>query len=599
MKKLVVAAMVILLVGLSILSGCSSSSGITHPATTVAPITSAPAYTSAPTAAAPSQYNPVPTYPAQTYAPTITARPTTVPGTTSYPAPTTYNPSPTSSGTIGLSTGGAKDIGNFRQNILNNYLPLPTDVTYEGLFYDYYFATGTREPSNKLFSPSYSFAVTRDPLSQQTEYYLSVGLNSGLQQSDFQRKKLNLVIVLDNSGSMGEVFNQYYYDGTGKQVDAYAGEGINRLRKIDSAEEAISSILDQLNPDDQFGVVLFNSGASIVKPMGPVNRTNMADIKSRIMDINAGGSTNLAQGFDLATQQFRNLREVSSYEYENRIIILTDAQPNTGDYSASGIMDRVNLNAQSRIYSTFIGIGVDFNTQLVEGITKAKGANYYTVHSPSEFRQRMNEEFDYMVTPLVFNLSLKFESNAWRIEKVFGSPEANQASGDLMRINTLFPSKSEGGQTKGGLVLLKLRKTSSAPNQPVYLKVSYEDRNGRADGSSETITLESRGPEYFDNSGIRKGVLLVRYASLLQNWMMDERQHLQYSGGWNPCIDDNTGIALPNLSSQWERQSLPLRVSQPYKRLISDFGSYFSREMNALQDYSLDQELGILQTLAR
>jgi hypothetical protein len=37
---------------------------------------------------------------------------------------------------IGFSTGGAKDINNFRENIMQGYLPLPSDVTHEGLFYD-------------------------------------------------------------------------------------------------------------------------------------------------------------------------------------------------------------------------------------------------------------------------------------------------------------------------------------------------------------------------------------------------------------------------------------------------------------------------------
>jgi Ca-activated chloride channel family protein len=519
------------------------------------------------------------------------------PSTTSaYPYPT---PAP-NSGTIGLSTGGAKDIGNFRENIRNNYLPLPTDVTYEGLFYDYFFDTGSKGPSNKLFSPSYSYAVTRDPLSHQTEYYLSVGLNSGLKESDFQRKKLNLVIVLDTSGSMGEYFNQYYYDGAGKQVDAYAGEGVNRPKKMDSADDAVVTILNQLNSDDRFAVVLFNSNAFLAKPMGLVSNCNMNDTKNRIMDLNAGGSTNLTDGLDMAAGQFRNLREVSSYDYENRIVVLTDAEPNTGDFSLSGIASRMQTNAAGRIYTTFIGIGVDFNSQLVEGITKVKGANYYSVHSPAEFRQRMNDEFDYMVTPLVFNLQLNFESPGWRIDKVFGSPEANQSTGELMRINTMFPSKTEGGETKGGLVLLKLRKTSNTPNQPVYLRVSYEDRNGRVDGSSQQIVLESTQPDYFDNTGIRKGVLLTRYASLLQNWMIDERQYAAYSRPWDPCISTDTGIIIPVVNvGQWERQSLALMVSEPYKKIFRDFSKYFSGEMSAIGDYSLNQELGILNTLTR
>ena len=112
------------------------------------------------------------------------------------------------SDTIGLAVGGAKGIDNFRENIKNGYLPLPTDITYEGLFYEYYFNTGQTRSCNKLFCPSYSYAVTRDPFSHKTDYYLSVGLNSGMEERDFERMQLNLVIALDISGSMSSPFNE-------------------------------------------------------------------------------------------------------------------------------------------------------------------------------------------------------------------------------------------------------------------------------------------------------------------------------------------------------------------------------------------------------
>jgi Ca-activated chloride channel family protein len=253
-------------------------------------------------------------------------------------------------------------------------------------------------------------------------------------------------------------------------------------------------------------------------------------------------------------------------------------------------------NASSRIYTTFIGIGVDFNSQLIELITKIRGANYYAVHSPREFRERMELEFDYMVTPLIFNLRLNFQSTGWRIEEVFGSPEADEATGSLMTINTLFPSKSEGGETKGGLVLLKLRRLSG--NDRIYLRVTYEDRDGRKDSSESVIAMESTTPEYFDNTGIRKGVLLSRYAALLKNWMLDERSHVQYSRPWTPAVREDTGIIIPVENvGQWERTSLPLIVSEPYGLLFRQFRSYFESEMRAIGDYSLDQELAILDTL--
>ena len=43
---------------------------------------------------------------------------------------------------------------------------------------------------------------------------------AGLQASDFRRPRLNLVVLLDVSGSMGSPFDSYYYDaGTGKQLN--------------------------------------------------------------------------------------------------------------------------------------------------------------------------------------------------------------------------------------------------------------------------------------------------------------------------------------------------------------------------------------------
>jgi Ca-activated chloride channel homolog len=596
MKKWLLAVSIMLLAVVLFISACSSAPP-PRP-TTAPPATSAPAYYPPATSAPATTARPAPS--ASIAPPASTAAAPRPPTTSTAPAggggSTGGGPAPTS-GTIGLAAGGAKDIANFRENIRNRYLPLPTDVTYEGLFYDYFFETGQMEPTTKLYSPSYSYAVTRDPLSQQTEYYLSVGLNSGLQESDFQRKKLNLVIVLDDSGSMGESYTQYYYDRYGKQVNAYAEDGVYRKSKMQSATDSVVSLLDQLRTDDRFSIVTFNSNAHLDKPMGQVSRTDMRDIKNRVLDITAGGSTNLADGLQLATQQFNSLYEINNYEYENRIMVLTDAQPNTGDFSSSGLLGMAQRNAANRIYTTVIGIGVDFNSQLIDQITKIKGANYYSVHSPREFRQRVEEEFAYMVTPLVFNLQLNFQSNGWRIEKVFGSPEASEATGSLMKINTLFASKSEGGETRGGLVLLKLRKTS-ADNSSIYLKTSYEDRNGRTDGDTQTINLASVQPEYFQNNGIRKGVLLSRYAALLKNWLIDERQHVQYSSSWEPCIREATGIIIPvELTSQWERQSLPLHLTDSYRRIFQNFGRYFQGEMDAIHDNTLGQELNIINLL--
>lgn len=63
---------------------------------------------------------------------------------------------------LGYAPGGAQDVDNFRDNVEAGHLPLRSDITHEGLFYDYYFETGDRD-CDELFCPAYSRAVTADP----------------------------------------------------------------------------------------------------------------------------------------------------------------------------------------------------------------------------------------------------------------------------------------------------------------------------------------------------------------------------------------------------------------------------------------------------
>merc|ERR1712130_536778 len=56
-----------------------------------------------------------------------------------------------SSHKIGFSVGGAKDINSFRDNILkNDRIPQLKSISYEGIFYDYYFQTEENEIGNNM-----------------------------------------------------------------------------------------------------------------------------------------------------------------------------------------------------------------------------------------------------------------------------------------------------------------------------------------------------------------------------------------------------------------------------------------------------------------
>ncbi|WP_435365205.1 vWA domain-containing protein [Haloarchaeobius sp. DYHT-AS-18] len=492
-----------------------------------------------------------------------------------------------SGGSVGLAAGGAKDVNNFRQNVEEGYLPIPSDLSYEGLFYDYYFDTGSSKPCESLFCPSYSPAITADPLSGETERYLSVGLNSGLDASDFDRKRLNLVVVLDISGSMGSPFSQYYYDQYGNKQEVE--DGGNRP-KIEVAKDALASLTKQLRPGDRFGVVLYNSTAAVAKPMNPVETTDMDAIRGHIReDIKATGGTNLSAGLSDASGLLEPYRDADQTTYENRMIVLTDAMPNIGDVSADSLKDRLAREADANVHSTFVGIGVDFNSDIIDQITSVRGANYYSVHSANQFEERVTDGFKYMVTPLVFDLSLELDADGYEIEKVYGSSAAEEATGQLMQVNTLFASPTSEGKTKGGVVLVKVKKTGGSGQ--LRLQASWEDRTGNSGNTETTIQFPDGGPEQFANSGVRKAVLLTRYADLMKNWMVAERE----SGGDPPA----EGIEVPEYElGKWERQSDPLTVSPTYRQRFTTFSDHFESEMTALGDDALQQELDVLRKLA-
>ena len=239
-------------------------------------------------------------------------------------------------------------------------------------------------------------------------------------------------------------------------------------------------LIDQLKADDRFGIVLFDDVANVIKQIELVSEMDIISTKKHISEIKANGGTNLEAGYTEATKLFKKYKNSNKSEYENRIILITDAMPNYGTISKEGLLSYIKDNADKGIYTTFIGVGVDFNTKLIEEISDVKGANYYSVHNSKEFKERMGEQFEYMVTPLVFDLNLNLKSDDYNIEMVYGSDSENGKKENLMKVNTLFPSKtSEKGEVKGGVILVKLNERTEKKNGKVELEVSYKDRNGK------------------------------------------------------------------------------------------------------------------------
>lgn len=501
---------------------------------------------------------------------------------------------------LGFAVGGANDISNFRQNVNSGFLPTPADLSHEGIFYDYFFDTGQTEECAELFCPSYTTAVSADPFSGQNEYFLSVGLNSNIKAEDFARKDLNLVVVLDISGSMGSSLDDYYYDRFGQPtIRPATGEPAENLSKMEAASQSLVALLDHLRPADRLGVVLFDDQSYLAKPLGYIGEADLEALEGHILELTPQGGTNMEAGYTTATGLFDEIKDDDGTDRENRIIFLTDAMPNTGTTSRSGLTQLAADNADKNIYTSFIGIGVDFNADLVSSITKTRGANYHAVHSTEDFKRRMDEGFEYIVTPLVFDLSLKLQSDGYDIKAVYGSPQADLATGEIMKVNTLFPSLTVDGETRGGLILLHLEKTSN--DADLSLAVSYNDREGESHQNSQQIEFSNQAG--FDNSGIHKGVVLARLVNSLRDWLRYESEVNPAQSSPTDIIDDQYrrgGIPVtlePIELGYWERTSRELRLSDAYWPVLSSLRDYLSQEIEAIGDETMEQELELLDAI--
>jgi Ca-activated chloride channel family protein len=485
--------------------------------------------------------------------------------------------------TVGLAAGGAKDVTNFRENVAEGFTPQPEAISDEGLFYDYYFETGERTATEALFAPRYAAAVTDHPLTGDTERYLSVGLDSTLSVADFERPRLDLVAVLDVSGSMDSAFDEYYYDEQGRKREAAtSGE-----TKLSAATQSLCALTEQLHAEDRLGVVLYNHRAHVAKPLRDVGSTDMPAIRRHIREIAAGGGTTLEDGFEAAMDML--IEGTSSQQVERRMVYMTDMMPNTGATGERALTDLFANAAAEGIHTTFIGMGLDANAELADALSGIRGANHYFVHSADEFEQRLGEEFDYMVTPLVYNLTLELDADGYDVDAVHGSPSADAARDQLMHVGTLFPSAKQDGDARGGVVLVRLNELR--PDADLELVASWTERDGSDQRERVTVSMPD-APETFAHDGIRKAVALARYARELRTWVREIHDRADTATG----VDD---WLLADEQGEHERESVPLVVPDEYADRFTRLRDYLTGEIAAVADDSLQQEVQVLDTLCQ
>ena len=191
------------------------------------------------------------------------------------------------------------------------------------------------------------------------------------------RPPVNLALALDVSGSM--------------QGDA-----------MDAARESALDLLDALEDGDRFSLVTFGGKVELAFPTQPLDERSRQSARIAIERIEAGGTTEMLGGLGLALSQAQGGHNP---EGVNRVVLLSDGVPN----QIQGVAELGDQAAASGITITSLGLGLEFDEQLLTQLSQRSGGRYHYVEDSREVREVFARELLQMRRVVARNLALTMQ----------------------------------------------------------------------------------------------------------------------------------------------------------------------------------------------
>eukprot|EP01080_Neovahlkampfia_damariscottae_P005988 gene5988-9987_t len=409
-------------------------------------------------------------------------------------------PNKTTTGRMERRTSISMNLSTFRQNLSGSMIPDESSIQCQSVFCEHYFNDGHQNQKKVLYN-SYSTMEENDPITGEKEQFILTSLNSifdGLNH----REPLNLILVLDISGSMS----------SGLDGDT---------TKMQIANETIVEIIKSMKKGEYFGIILFDNKVEIFSKMTKIDDSfDIKNLEKDILAIKPRGSTNMEIGMSTALDMMKkHLKDSKKNENQNRIIFLTDACPNQGEDKK--LIDLTQEASKLSIFTTYIGIGLDFDTGFVNELTRTQGTNYFGISSKKEFQDILNTNFNYIVTPISFNTKLLLESEYYCIDAVYGTAFEEEFKNDTIDLASQIASpKDEKLGKKGNMLLIKIKQkltTKKDASRKIKMTLFYDTILREQIIQSDEISFDSKG-----NEAIEKAIAFMKYVKLSHKVMKDE-----------------------------------------------------------------------------
>jgi Ca-activated chloride channel family protein len=218
------------------------------------------------------------------------------------------------------------------------------------------------------------------PTKSPGNVYLRLSLKSLAAAKRERRTRVNAAIVIDRSGSM-------------------------QGARIAAAKEGARVALERLNSDDTIALVAYNHNVDVLSPAGPLGRSH-ASLKRAIDRLTADGTTAL---YDGVKEGGRQVTELLSDDNVNRVILLSDGLANVGPSSPRELAELGRKLASKGISVSTIGLGLDYNEDLMQRLAAASDGNHVFVERPSDLAEIFDREFGDALSVSARDLSIIIE----------------------------------------------------------------------------------------------------------------------------------------------------------------------------------------------